>query len=86
MLVLSRRKDETIMIGDNVEITVVDIKGDTVRLGIQAPRSISVHRKEIYEAIQAENIAAAKQQAVPDKTAIGGLAQLLKKQQDKDKR
>ena len=85
MLVLSRRKDETIMIGDNVEITIVDIKGDTVRLGIQAPRAISVHRKEIYEAIQAENIAAAKQQAVPDKTAIGGLAQMLKKQKGEDK-
>jgi len=79
MLVLSRRKDETIMIGDEVEITIVDIKGDTVRVGIQAPRSISVHRKEIYEAIQAENIAAATQQAVPAKAAIGGLAQMLKK-------
>ncbi len=86
MLVLSRRKDETIMIGDNVEVTIVDIKGDTVRLGIQAPRSISVHRKEIYEAIQAENIAAGKQQAVPDKTAIGGLAQMLKKQKGNKKK
>lgn len=79
MLVLSRRKDETIMIGDNIEITVVDIRGDTIRLGIQAPRDVSVHRKEIYEAIQAENIAAAKEQKVPDKAAIGGLAELLKK-------
>ncbi len=77
MLVLSRRKDETIMIGDEIEITVVDVRGDTVRLGIQAPRSVSVHRKEIYNAIQAENIAAAKEQA-PDEQTVGGLGQLLK--------
>lgn len=77
MLVLSRRKDETIMIGDDVEITIVDVRGDTVRLGIQAPRSVSVHRKEIYDAIQAENIAAAKG-SVPDQTAVGDLGSLLK--------
>ena len=55
MLVLSRQRDETIMIGDNVEITVVDIKGDKVRLGITAPTHIAVHRKEVYEAIKREN-------------------------------
>ena len=77
MLVLSRRKDETIMIGDDIEITIVDVRGDTVRLGIQAPRSVSVHRKEIYDAIQAENIAAAKE-SIPDQSAVGGLGQLLK--------
>ena len=54
MLVLSRQKDESIMIGDDVEITIVDVRGDKVRLGINAPRSIPVHRKEIYEAIQRE--------------------------------
>ena len=54
MLVLSRQKDESIIIGDDVEITIVDVRGDKVRLGINAPRSISVHRKEIYEAIQRE--------------------------------
>ncbi|MBN2712908.1 MAG: carbon storage regulator CsrA [Planctomycetes bacterium] len=83
MLVLSRRKDETIMIGDNIEITIVDIKGDTVRVGIAAPREVSVHRKEIYEAIQEENIAAAKQQAIPDAAALGGIAALLKNKKDK---
>ncbi len=77
MLVLSRRKDETIMIGDEVEITIVDVRGDTVRLGIKAPRNVSVHRKEIYDAIQAENIAAAKE-AIPDQQAVGGLGSLLK--------
>jgi len=54
MLVLSRQKDESIMIGDNVEITIVDVRGDKVRLGITAPREISVHRREIYDAIQRE--------------------------------
>ena len=60
MLVLSRHRDETIMIGDDIRITVVDIRGDKVRLGIDAPRHIQVHRKEVYEAIQRENEQAAK--------------------------
>jgi carbon storage regulator len=47
-------KDESIMIGDDVEITIVDVRGDKVRLGINCPRNISVHRKEIYLAIQKE--------------------------------
>lgn len=55
MLVLSRQRDETIMIGDDIEITVVDIRGDKVRLGINAPTRIAVHRKEVYDAIRAEN-------------------------------
>ena len=54
MLVLSRQKDESIMIGDDVEITIVDVRGDKVRLGIAAPKDIPVHRKEVYEAIQRE--------------------------------
>jgi carbon storage regulator len=60
MLVLSRQRDETIMIGDDIEITIVDIRGDKVRLGITAPATIPVHRKEVYEAIQRENREAAK--------------------------
>ena len=60
MLVLSRQRDETIMIGDEIEITVVDIRGDKVRLGINAPRTIQVHRKEVYEAIRRENTEAAQ--------------------------
>lgn len=54
MLVLTRQKDESIMIGDSIEVFIVDIRGDKVRLGINAPKSISVHRKEIYDAIQKE--------------------------------
>ena len=60
MLVLSRQRDETIMIGDDIEVTVVDIRGDKVRLGINAPRQISVHRKEVYDAIRRENREAAQ--------------------------
>jgi len=59
MLVLSRQRDESIMIGDNVQITIVDIRGDKVRLGIVAPAEIPVHRKEVYDAIQRENRKAA---------------------------
>lgn len=59
MLVLSRQRDETIMIGDDIELTVVDIRGDKVRLGIKAPSTITVHRKEVYEAIRDANQRAA---------------------------
>lgn len=60
MLVLSRQRDETIMIGDEIEITIVDIRGDKVRLGINAPTRIAVHRKEVYEAIRRENTEASR--------------------------
>lgn len=72
MLVLSRSKNEVIVIGDAIHITVVDIKGDTVKLGIQAPRDIPVHRKEVWEAIQAENVEAG-QAGLEDITALESL-------------
>ncbi|MFH0770360.1 MAG: carbon storage regulator CsrA [Candidatus Peregrinibacteria bacterium] len=62
MLVLSRHRDESIMIGDDVIVTIVDIRGDKVRLGIQAPHDIPVHRQEVYEAIRRENERAARLQ------------------------
>jgi carbon storage regulator len=73
MLVLSRQRDETIMIGDDIEVTVVDIRGDKVRLGINAPKEISVHRKEVYDAIRRENRAAAqvKPEDIPGLARIG---------------
>lgn len=74
MLVLSRQRDETIMIGDEIEITIVDIRGDKVRLGITAPTRIAVHRKEVYEAIRAENEHAARLADVE----LGSLAQTVK--------
>lgn len=55
MLVLSRKKNEAIMIGDGIVITVVDIRGDKVRLGVEAPKDVPVHRQEVYEAIQRAN-------------------------------
>ena len=67
MLVLSRQKDESIMIGDNVEITIVDVRGDKVRLGIIAPREVPVHRREVYEAIQRENSEKKQKQEEEDK-------------------
>jgi carbon storage regulator len=60
MLVLSRQRDESIIIGDNIVVTIVDIRGDKVRLGINAPTEIPVHRQEIYEAIQRENLRASQ--------------------------
>jgi carbon storage regulator len=54
MLVLSRKKDEKIVIGDTIKLMVIEIRGDKVRLGIEAPRDVSVHREEVYNAIQKE--------------------------------
>ena len=56
MLVLSRRKAESIMVGEDVEITVVGVNGNKIRLGITAPRSVAVHRKEVYETIHNKKI------------------------------
>ena len=59
MLVLSRHRDESIMIGDDVEVKILDLKENQVKLGIVAPRSVAVHRREVYLAIQQENAEAA---------------------------
>jgi len=76
MLVLSRRLNESIMIGDNIEVSVLDIRSDHIKLGIKAPKEIKVHRKEIYLAIQKENIMASK--TTPDK--ISKIEEFLKKE------
>jgi carbon storage regulator len=60
MLVLSRQRDESIIIGDQIVVTIVDIRGDKVRLGIDAPTEVPVHRREVYEAIQRENLRASR--------------------------
>ncbi|MCA9066829.1 MAG: carbon storage regulator CsrA [Planctomycetaceae bacterium] len=60
MLVLSRQSDESIIIGDNIRVTIVEVRGDKVRIGIDAPRDVTVHRQEIYDAIQREQVPAAK--------------------------
>ena len=61
MLVLSRKRDESIIISDNIVITIVDIRGDKVRIGIDAPKEVPVHRQEVYDAIQRENKQAANE-------------------------
>jgi carbon storage regulator len=55
MLVLSRKKNECIIINDNIVVTVIEIRGDKVRLGIEAPKDVTVHRREVYEAIHGQN-------------------------------
>jgi len=77
MLVLARRLNESIMIGDEIEIVVIDIKGDQVKLGIKAPRKITVHRKEIYQEIKQENIAAMGSEFDPNK--LRDLSELFRK-------
>jgi carbon storage regulator len=72
MLVLTRKLNESIMIGDSVEVTVVEVKGEQVKLGIKAPKDVKVHRKEVYLAIQSENIDASKL-AVDSVDRISGL-------------
>lgn len=74
MLVLSRHRDEKLMIGDDIIVTIVDIRGDKVRLGIEAPQSVPVHRQEVYEAIQRENRKAEKAKEFAEETAAGNAA------------
>jgi len=66
MLVLSRKKGQSIMIGNDIEISIVDVQGEQVRLGINAPRDVSIHRKEVFEEIAAQNRQAAATPVSPD--------------------
>jgi len=77
MLVLSRKVNESIIIGENIEIMVVEVKGDQVKIGINAPKNVSLYRGEIYEAIQKENIEAS-QSHLPENAHL-----LLKKKKKK---
>lgn len=78
MLVLSRKKNESIIIGDNIEIVIVDIKGDQVKVGVKAPKNVTVHRAEVYEEIQKENLEAAKTKSAK-MTGLGDLFKKMKK-------
>ena len=66
MLVLSRKRDERIVIGDNIVITIVDVRGDKVRLGIEAPPEIPVHRQEIVDALRRQSASPAPTPPTPD--------------------
>lgn len=77
MLVLTRRLNQSIKIGDDIEITVVEVRGDQVRLGVNAPRDVSVHRKEVYLQIQQENRAAS---AAPEGESLDSLGDAITNQ------
>ena len=81
MLVLTRSINEAIMIGDNIEITVIGVRGDKVRVGIRAPQTIAVHRKEVYLAIKQANIEAA-QAAPASPDSLGEIEKLMKKKSE----
>jgi len=84
MLVLSRKKGQSIVIGDSIEITVVDVQGDMVRIGINAPREITVHRQEVFQQIKAEN-QQALQQSQGLEIKLRQLTELSKNIDKKDK-
>ena len=75
MLVLARKPNQSIMIGDDIEIRIVDVKGDQVKIGITAPRNIRVDRKEIYEMIKTENIESVK---AVDKVKLKEISNMFK--------
>lgn len=77
MLVLTRKKNQKIMIGDDIELTIVDIKNEQIKLGVSAPRHVKVFRKEVYDAIQEENKAATQADISMEK--LKTLSNLFKK-------
>lgn len=72
MLVLTRRENQSIMIGGDVVITILEVRGDQVRVGVRAPRSVAVHREEVFAELERANRAAAS----PSQEAVGRLAEL----------
>jgi len=79
MLVLSRRTGESVVIGDNVTVTVLEVRGDVVRIGIDAPRSVAVHRAELLEQLESAN----KEAASPSDDAVQTLSQALRRRPDR---
>lgn len=76
MLILSRKVDEKIKIGTDITITIIEVRGDQVKIGVEAPKSVKVFRQEVFNAIQNENKAAAK---APDAETMSALSHLLQK-------
>ena len=75
MLVLSRRAGESVVIGDDVTVTILEVRGDIVRVGIDAPRSVAVHRAELLEALEASN----QEAASPSDDAVASLSEALRR-------
>lgn len=82
MLILSRKIDEKIKIGEDITITLIDVHGDQVKIGVEAPKNVKVFRQEVYDAIQSENKAAVVEdnESEKAKTAVSALSKLLKKE------
>jgi carbon storage regulator len=80
MLVLTRRAGESVMIGDTVTITVLEARGDVIRLGIQAPRDVQVHREEVYRELQAAN----REAASPTEDAVQAVTRMLRSPEESD--
>ena len=78
MLVLTRKKGEAVILNDNIEMTVLEIDGDQIKLGINAPKNVDIYRKEVYLSIQEEN-----KQAANQKVSLDVLQSILKKNEDK---
>jgi carbon storage regulator len=74
MLVLTRRAGESVMIGDDVVVTVLEARGDVVRIGIKAPRSVQVHREEVYQELQVAN----REAASPDEDAVRAVTEMMR--------
>jgi carbon storage regulator len=81
MLILSRKIDEKIKIGEDITITLIDVHGDQVKIGVEAPKHVKVFRQEVFDAIQNENKAAVAQEAQSESaiSAVSALSKLLKK-------
>ena len=79
MLVLARRLNQSIMIGNDIEVVIVDIKGEQVKIGIKAPKNVSVHRAEVQKEIEDQNIKATKIEIKP--SDLGKLSSRLKKKE-----
>jgi carbon storage regulator len=80
MLVLSRRVGESVVVGDDVTITVLEVRGDVVRIGIDAPRSVAVHRAELLEQLESIN----REAASPSDDAVASLSQALRSRPERD--
>jgi carbon storage regulator len=73
MLILSRKVNEKIMIGDDISVSIIEVRGDQVRLGVEAPKTVKVFRQEVFDAIRAENKAAAESSPVFPQVDFGGV-------------